>query len=366
MWPSSADSYEAWKNWTGYEPDVAHIIMNWHVDTWEDLGAGAISQSAFESVISFLPKNTTVAILFGPIPYGSGMSNRYCERPQTWSEIAAGRYDQYYRSAAAAIKSRLIAAGRDPANTILRYGHELDGGWYPWSVCGVTAQTFRAAWKRMVGIWRSAMPGIIIDFSPSRLNAGYNWSTPGSSGGSFQYNLVAGKPNGYSLAEWAPDPADYDVISVSLHDSDPRVDSLAGWQRHTGEIPTDKRFGMIDAVNLAQAQGKKVAYLEWGLFMERSDNSGGGCSAGHWDPGHLDAPTPESQLYFVQQVYTWMWRYRHLLAYETYFSQSCANLHMGSSSTHGTRQNTPAAIYYRSAFRSGAAPTWYPGHPPPP
>jgi hypothetical protein len=98
--------------------------------------------------------------------------------------------------------------------------------------------------------------------------------------------------------------------------------------------------------------------------MERSDNSGGGCSAGHWDPGHLDAPTPESQRYFVQQVYTWMWRYRHLLAYETYFSQSCANLHMGSSSTHGTRQNTPAAIYYRSAFRSGAAPTWYPGHPP--
>ena len=65
-------------------------------------------------------------------------------------DIARGRYDDYIRSAARAA----VAWGRP---VIVRFAHEMNGTWYPWSegVAGNRASEYVAAWRRVVGIFRA-------------------------------------------------------------------------------------------------------------------------------------------------------------------------------------------------------------------
>ncbi|OGR44304.1 MAG: hypothetical protein A2X35_02440 [Elusimicrobia bacterium GWA2_61_42] len=65
-------------------------------------------------------------------------------------EIAAGGYDAYMRSMAAAIK-----AYRKPV--LIRWGHEPNGDWYAWAGAKNSrdAGQYRLAWRRMAGIIRA-------------------------------------------------------------------------------------------------------------------------------------------------------------------------------------------------------------------
>jgi cellulose synthase (UDP-forming) len=65
--------------------------------------------------------------------------------------IAAGRYDRYIRSWA-----RQAAAYRGPL--LLRFMHEMNGNWYPWSIDtnGNTAKTFVAAWRHVHDLFTEA------------------------------------------------------------------------------------------------------------------------------------------------------------------------------------------------------------------
>lgn len=65
------------------------------------------------------------------------------------SDIAAGRYDAYIRSAAR------HAAAWD-RSLMVRFGHEMNGDWYPWGegVGGNVALDYVRAWRHMVKIFR--------------------------------------------------------------------------------------------------------------------------------------------------------------------------------------------------------------------
>lgn len=62
--------------------------------------------------------------------------------------IAHGRYDAYLHRSA-----RTAAAWDHPV--FLRFAHEMNGGWYPWSrgVNGTTPAIYRAAWRHLVRIF---------------------------------------------------------------------------------------------------------------------------------------------------------------------------------------------------------------------
>lgn len=64
-------------------------------------------------------------------------------------EIAAGRYDDYLRSQAR-------AAARWRRAVIVRFAHEMNGDWYPWSegVNGNKAADYVAAWRHIVRVFR--------------------------------------------------------------------------------------------------------------------------------------------------------------------------------------------------------------------
>jgi membrane-bound metal-dependent hydrolase YbcI (DUF457 family) len=59
--------------------------------------------------------------------------------------IASGRYDAYITSSA----SEAAAFGKP---ILLRFAHEMNGGWYPWG--GNTAALYVRAWRHVVGIFR--------------------------------------------------------------------------------------------------------------------------------------------------------------------------------------------------------------------
>lgn len=66
-------------------------------------------------------------------------------------QVAAGRHDAYVRSWAR-------AAARYGGPVVIRFAHEMNGSWYPWSVGvnGNTGADHAAAWNRVRGMFRSA------------------------------------------------------------------------------------------------------------------------------------------------------------------------------------------------------------------
>jgi mannan endo-1,4-beta-mannosidase len=65
------------------------------------------------------------------------------------AQIAAGRYDAYLRSYAAAVK----AFG---AQVVISFGHEMNGNWYPWANQHTSPEVFVDAWRHMVTVFRAA------------------------------------------------------------------------------------------------------------------------------------------------------------------------------------------------------------------
>jgi mannan endo-1,4-beta-mannosidase len=65
------------------------------------------------------------------------------------AEVAAGRYDAYLLSYAAAVK----AFG---AHIVLSFGHEMNGNWSSWGYQHTSSAVFVAAWRHIVTLFRSA------------------------------------------------------------------------------------------------------------------------------------------------------------------------------------------------------------------
>ena len=61
--------------------------------------------------------------------------------------IAAGRYDAYLRSYAAAVRA---FGGR----VIISFGHEMNGHWYSWGYRHTSPAAFVAAWRHIVTVFR--------------------------------------------------------------------------------------------------------------------------------------------------------------------------------------------------------------------
>jgi mannan endo-1,4-beta-mannosidase len=67
------------------------------------------------------------------------------------SSIAAGQYDPFIAESA-----RAAAAWGNPI--LLRFAHEMNGGWYPWgrNRNGNTPAAYKAAWRHVVSVFRAA------------------------------------------------------------------------------------------------------------------------------------------------------------------------------------------------------------------
>ena len=64
------------------------------------------------------------------------------------ASIASGRYDEYLRTYASAVK----AFGN---RMILSFGHEMNGSWYSWGYRRTSPAVFVAAWRHVVAVFRA-------------------------------------------------------------------------------------------------------------------------------------------------------------------------------------------------------------------
>ena len=106
--------------------------------TLDDRFATARSQGVTAYMVTWEP--------WAPVPAALGREAQYAVQPAySNAAIAAGAWDAYIRSFARSV--------RDSGLTVyVRYAHEMNGNWYPWSH-DMTA--FRSAWRHVVDLFRA-------------------------------------------------------------------------------------------------------------------------------------------------------------------------------------------------------------------
>jgi hypothetical protein len=144
------------------QPFLGVTVDPWHVDEWSR-AVGERPQAlgkfeAFSRRRSLVPyileaeRQGVPALMISwepwrPVPAARGRDAQF--RPQPGyrnADIAAGAQDLYVRRFARTLK-------RFDGVVYLRYGHEMNGIWYPWSH---DPQGYRRAWRRIVSLFRRA------------------------------------------------------------------------------------------------------------------------------------------------------------------------------------------------------------------
>jgi hypothetical protein len=118
------------------QQEATHVgIVVWY-ETWGDASTGP-DMRLYQQVAAH-----------GSVPLITWEPQHFSRSPDqpvfALADIAAGKYDAYARrwaSAFAAFHGRIM----------LRWGHEMNGNWYPWGagVNGNTPQDYVAAWRHL-------------------------------------------------------------------------------------------------------------------------------------------------------------------------------------------------------------------------
>ncbi|WP_432548505.1 malectin domain-containing carbohydrate-binding protein [Kineococcus sp. SYSU DK004] len=96
------------------------------------------------------------------------------DRGESWSAAARGAYDARWRASLTTLRTKW---GNRPGTVYIRFAHEMNGNWYPWSVNAGNAQDFVAAWKRYRALQKEVFPGAKLVFNVNResVNSGVDW-----------------------------------------------------------------------------------------------------------------------------------------------------------------------------------------------
>ena len=120
--PSSYAGVNAFAANTGVQPDVVMYYSSW-LEPFQTTFAATAAAHGAVTLVQINPYDVSIAA------------------------IASGRYDGYLNNYAEAVH----AYGRP---VILSFGHEMNGSWYPWGYRHVSPQTFVAAWRHIVTLFR--------------------------------------------------------------------------------------------------------------------------------------------------------------------------------------------------------------------
>ena len=120
--PQSYRGVAAFTAATGVRPDMVSYYSGWGEPFQADFAAAAVKHHAVP-LVQIDPTDVSI------------------------KAIAAGDYDGYLRSYAAAVK----AFG---GQVVLSFGHEMNGTWYSWGYHHTNPALFVAAWRHIVDIFR--------------------------------------------------------------------------------------------------------------------------------------------------------------------------------------------------------------------
>lgn len=211
-----------------------------------------------------------------------------------FSTILNGSKDSAFRTIAQKIQSLGIAK-----QVIVRLAWEANGDWYSWSYQKDPA-SFKASWRRIVSIMRSAAPGLRFEFNISNL------ATRGSSGAKW----TAGYPGDDVV----------DVISMDIYDH---------WNSWSTMMNGDA--GLKEMRDFAIAHNKPEAYAEWAVV---TTSNGHGDNAG-----------------FIRAMSSWMKARPGKVLYQSYWNTTGGGIIFPSDKV----AVPSAASTYKEMFGAAAA-----------
>ncbi len=165
---------------------------------------------------------------------------------ESWAEAAAGAYDARWAASLQAMAG--LREGRT-GTTYIRFAHEMNGDWYPWSVTPESTADFIAAWQRYRALQVQHFPGARLVFAP-------NGETPGD-------------------LDWRtlfPGSQHVDVVSVSYFNSFPGTTDVDGfWERALSRDASGAPQGVQGFLDFARSVGLPFAVSEWGPHGDFGD-----------------------------------------------------------------------------------------------
>jgi len=186
--------------WAGAPP--ARILDFIAIDSWKSVegesnwASGCWDKSPY--------KNIPITIT---VPLNTQETTIY-KNPRALADVAAGAHDDTYRK----VFAGFVKNGLGKAT--LRFGHEMNGGWYPWAASG-HEKDFAAAFAHVVTVARST-PGaqFKFDWCPAGGNqqtTKYDEFYPGD-----EFVDVVGMDI-YAIGPWGHDKPDVDLVWATLN-----------------------------------------------------------------------------------------------------------------------------------------------------
>ena len=167
---------------------------------------------------------------------------------ESWAAAASGAYDDRWRS----ILTRMaVLWGGRPGRLHIRFAHEFNGRWVPWSVRGSEVRDFKATWRRVRAIQKEILPNAYLVFAPN-------------DGTSKELRL-----------DWRkafPGKKYVDETSVSSFNAWPYVSTRAGFRKKIMGKGPDSR-GIERHRLFAKSVGLPMAISEWGTSATLGDGA---------------------------------------------------------------------------------------------
>jgi hypothetical protein len=314
--------------WSACEQIYSGSTANFSWAQFENIGGSASANPPcgnYRNMMEYYdgspgPVTTPVIHTMPMWAHGALGGNRECANsianPTTgiWDQLATGtspggQYVDEYTRLATNYRAYILSKGRDPANSIIRFGWEMNGHWYPHAVCSQVAE-FKTFWVNVVGIFRSVMPDIKFDFSPAKPYFNYV--------GPFWTNRGGLTPMG--LCDASPDPDFVDLYSVSVHDRDPDTISFATFQQAIGNNPSDQQIDLEELRTCARSLGKLYGVGEWSTSYDRDDDPATPLVTENLCGGEGDKPRPDL---FNQYFFDWAQAQGDWLSYELNLTGGC-------------------------------------------
>jgi hypothetical protein len=319
---NAATAYPNWRDWIGRDAEVfMEYSAQSEIQTWANFRTGNNSakwQDALDHIPVTHPDTGAKIILIHSWPMvPQDTTNRRGANSSLWANYAGGTYDSDVTTSANNMRTDLLNAGRDPngSDLILRFGWEMNGEWYPWSVVGANASqsatnitNYKLAWNRATALYKAVMPDVRFDWSPGMPRAGYYWS------GSRNYSAVG---NGLTLLDFMPSD-NVDFISRSTHDANAVTTSEQSfYNNHIDPLGQGfgKKYGLQEMADAANSRGIQIGLSEWATQITAS---------GSWP----EAPNPDI---FIQEVWDFLFANQSIVAFDTYFSPSFTQLYNRSA-----------------------------------
>jgi hypothetical protein len=243
-----------------------------------------------------------------------------------YQKAANGDYNSHYRD----LGNMLVAEGFP--DTIIRFGHEMNGDWYSWSIAAGHSQeekqeNFAKAFRQFVTTLRS-IPGQQFEFA---------WNP--SAGQSLTETEMRRSFPGPEYVDYIAFDA-YDHWYPGFYDHKYQYSSTAEERRRVQEMQwvvfENRPNGLKWFAEFAKEMGRPLAIAEWGLWH---------------DPAQLMDGSDNP--YFIRKMYNWI--NEHDVAWHLYFMFGDV-----SHSMYDLYRYPNASREFLNLWRIGGAPEGYP------